>query len=423
MEKVLTKNIHLPDSFKIDTYLSTGGYKALAKTLEEYRPEEVVELVKKSGLRGRGGAGFPTGVKWGFMPKATDKPKYLVCNADEGEPGTFKDRLILERDPHQLLEGIIISSYAIGAKAAYIYIRGEFNLAIERCEAAIREAYEHNFLGKDILGKDYSLDVFLAVGAGAYICGEETSLMESIEGKKGWPRIRPPFPASRGLFDCPTTINNVETLANVPHIVERGVEWYTSIGPEKNHGPKLYCVSGPVRHPGVYELPMGTPLAEIIYQHAGGMLEGKELKGVIPGGSSTPILKPDEIGVRMDFDSLAKIGSMLGSAGIIVLDKSMCIVRSTLILAHFYHHESCGQCTPCREGTAWLEDILHRIEEGHGRSGDIDLLLEICENISGNTICPLGDAATMAVAPAVRKYREEFEYHLEKGECLPETKQ
>ena len=422
MEKLLTKNIHLPDSHKIETYRATGGYKALAKALGEYSPEDIIDIVKRSGLRGRGGAGFPAGVKWSFMPKGTERPKYLICNADEGEPGTFKDRVILEKDPHQLLEGIIIASYAIGAQQAYLYIRGEFNLAIQRCEAAIREAYEHNFVGQNIMGKDYSLDILLPIGAGAYICGEETSLMESIEGKKGWPRIRPPFPANRGLFGCPTTINNVETLANVPHIIERGVEWYTSIGPDKNHGPKLYCVSGPVKRPGVYELPMGTPLPEIIFDHAGGLFEGRQLKGVIPGGSSTPILRPDEIQVNMDFDSLAKAGTMLGSAGIIVLDHTICIVRSTLILANFYHHESCGQCTPCREGTGWLENILHHIEEGHGRPGDTDLLIEICDNIMGNAICPLGDAAAMAIGPAVKKYRDEFDYHLTNKQCLPETR-
>lgn len=421
MERVLTKNIDKPDSHRLATYLEGGGYKALEKALTQYKPEEITDLVKRSNLRGRGGAGFPTGVKWSFMPKDTSKPKYLLCNADESEPGTFKDRVILEKDPHQLIEGIAIASYAMGVRRAYIYIRGEFALGAQRVEKALEEAYTGHLLGKNILGKGFDLDIALHVGAGAYICGEETALMESLEGKRGWPRIRPPFPANRGLFDCPTTINNVETLANVPHIIERGVEWYLSLGPERNNGPKLYCISGPLKKPGVYELPMGVPLREIIYDHCGGLLEGRELKGVIPGGSSTPILKPEEIDVKMDFDSLAKIGSMLGSAAVIVIDHTTCMVQSCLLLARFYHHESCGQCTPCRQGTGWIELILGRLEKGSGAEGDVDLILEVCGNIMGNTICPLGDAAAMAIAPTVRKYREEFEYHLRERRCLPET--
>jgi NADH-quinone oxidoreductase subunit F len=421
MEKVLLKNIDLPDSHRIDTYIRSGGYRALSKVLSEYTPEEVIDLVKRSGLRGRGGAGFPAGVKWIFMPKGFERPKYLICNADESEPGTFKDRVILERDPHQLLEGIAIASYAMGVRHAYLYLRGEFPFGARRCREAVVEAQARDFLGEDILGKGFDLDIHVHLGAGAYICGEETALMESLEGKRGWPRIRPPFPAAQGLFGCPTTINNVETLCNVPHIIERGVEWYTGIGPEKNHGPKLYGVSGPVVRPGVYELPMSVTLPELLYDHAGGLLEGCRLKGVIPGGSSTPILTPEEIEVGMNFDALQKAGSMLGSAGVIVLDHTICIVRSTLVLNRFYAHESCGQCTPCREGTGWLELVLERLEHGEGEEGDVDLLIEISDNIMGNTICPLGDAAAMAVGPAVRKYKEEFEHHIRHRCCLPET--
>ena len=418
MEKILLKNIEKPDSHTIESYQASGGYESIKKTLAEYSPEQIIDMVKRSNLRGRGGAGFPAGVKWGFMPKDTDKIKYLVCNADEGEPGTFKDRVILEYDPHVLIEGMLISAYAIGARYSFIYIRGEFLFGGRRCEAAIQEAKEKGFIGENILGSGFDHEIFVHYGAGAYICGEETSLMNSIEGKRGYPRIRPPFPANYGVFGNPTTVNNVETLANVPHIIGRGVEWYLSIGPEKNNGPKLLSVSGPVKRPGVYEVPMGIPLRNVIFDLCGGMLPQKILKAIIPGGSSTPMLTMDDLDVHMDFDSLAAAGSMLGSGGVIVIDNSFCIVRAAMILTDFYKHESCGQCTPCREGIGWLQRILHRIEGGEGKEEDIELLLEICSNIEGHTICPLGDAAVPPVRSSIQKFRDEYIYHIRKKECM-----
>ncbi len=406
-----------PDSNKIDFYLQNGGYKALETVVKEYSPGEVIEIVKKSGLRGRGGAGFPAGVKWGFVPKDSDKPKYLVSNADESEPGTFKDRYILEKEPHMLLEGIAIASYAIQANIAYNYIRGEFVYGARVFERAVQEAEEKGYLGQNILGSGFNLKVVNHRGAGAYICGEETGLLESLEGKRGWPRLKPPFPAVEGAFKCPTIVNNVETLANVPLIINNGPDWFSSIGPdEKNTGPKLYCVSGHVKKPGLYEFPMGKNLKELIYEDCRGMLNGS-LKAVIPGGSSVPVLTADEIDVSMDFDSLAAIGSMLGSAGIIVLDESTCMVDALLNLERFYAHESCGQCTPCREGTTWMVKILQRIERGEGRVEDMDLLDDIAEKINFRTICPLGDAAAMPAASFVKKFRKEFEAHVKKGKC------
>ncbi|MBU1625879.1 NADH-quinone oxidoreductase subunit NuoF [bacterium] len=418
MEKILLKNIDKPNSHTIESYLNSGGYQALKKALKEYSPDQIIDMVKKSNLRGRGGAGFPTGVKWSFMPKKTDKPNYLVCNADEGEPGTFKDKVILEYDPHMLIEGMIISAYAIGARYSFIYIRGEFLIGGKLCEAAIQEAREKGFLGDNILGSGFNHDIYIHYGAGAYICGEETSLMNSIEGKRGYPRIRPPFPASYGVFGNPTTVNNVETLANVPHIIERGVEWYLSIGPDKNNGPKLLSVSGPVKRPGVYEVPMGIPLRTVIFDICGGMLPGKAIKAIIPGGSSTPMLTIEDLDVHMDFDSLVKAGSMLGSGGVIVIDDSFCIVRAATILTDFYKHESCGQCTPCREGTGWLQRIMHRIEGGQGREEDIDLLLSICKDMEGHTICPLADAAIPPIRSSIQKFRDEYLYHIKEKECM-----
>jgi NADH-quinone oxidoreductase subunit F len=418
VNRVLLKNVDKTDSHTIDAYLSSGGYEALKKALKEITPDAIIDMVKKSNLRGRGGAGFPTGVKWSFMPKKSDKNKYLICNADEGEPGTFKDRIILEDDPHMLIEGMIISSYAIGARYSFIYIRGEFLVGGKRCEKAIEEAKERGFLGENIFGSGFDHDIYVHYGAGAYICGEETSLMESLEGKRGYPRIRPPFPASYGLFGCPTTVNNVETLANIPHIIEKGVDWFLSIGPEKNNGTKLLSISGPVRKPGVYEVPMGIPLRKVIFDVCGGMSSGKTLKAIIPGGSSTPMLTVDSLDVSMDFDSLAKAGSMLGSGGVIVIDNSFCIVRAAMILTDFYQHESCGQCTPCREGTGWLKRIMHRIEEGKGEESDIELLLDICKNIEGLTICPLGDAAVPAIRSSIQHFRDEYIYHIKNKECM-----
>jgi len=371
-ELVLTKNFHIKDSYKIDVYISNGGYEALKKAFK-MKPEEIVEEVKKSNLRGRGGAGFPTGLKWSFVPKESKKPKYLAVNADEGEPGTFKDRQIMEKDPHMLIEGIIITSYAVGIHDAYIYIRGEFTESRKRLEEAIAEAYEKKFLGKNILNSGFDLDITVYKGAGSYVCGEETGLLESLEGKRGWPRLKPPFPAAVGLYQGPTVINNVETLANIPHIIMKGSEWFAKLGVERSGGTKLYCVSGCVNKPGVYELPMGTPLKEIIYEHAGGIKDNKRVKAIIPGGSSTPPLTAEEIDVKMDFDSLAQKGTMLGSAGIIVMDEDTCMVNSLLILSKFYAHESCGQCTPCREGTPWMKKIVEYMEEGKAEKEDIDM--------------------------------------------------
>ncbi|MBI5167709.1 MAG: NADH-quinone oxidoreductase subunit NuoF [candidate division NC10 bacterium] len=417
-EKILFRNMDLPGyTGSIGDYLKQGGYQALSKALKEFQPSEVIEIVKKSGLRGRGGAGFPAGAKWGFVPKGEDKPRYLSCNADEGEPGTFKDRQLMERDPHQLIEGMVISSYAIGAKTAYVYIRGEFRKAARILEQALEESYSRGFLGRDILESGYDLEIYIHRGAGAYICGEETALLESIEGKRGNPRLKPPFPASVGLYGSPTVINNVETLCNVPHIVLRGPEWFARIGTPKSTGTKIFSVSGHIERPGNYELPMGTPLRELIYQHAGGIKNGRRLKAVIPGGSSTPVLTPDKVDVPLDFESVAAAGSMLGSGAVIVMDETTCMVRVAMILARFYHHESCGQCTQCREGTAWMHKILKRVEEGRGSQGDLELLLDICDNMKGKTICPLSDAAAMPVESYIQHFRGEFEEHVREKRC------
>jgi NADH-quinone oxidoreductase subunit F len=416
-ERLLLRCRDVPDLRRLEVYLANGGYEATKKALGQLAPEQLVEMVKASNLRGRGGAGFPTGMKWSFLPKQTAKPVYLCVNADESEPGTFKDRIILEDDPHQLLEGVIISAFAIRCHTAYIYIRGEFALGAERLEQAIAEARAAGFIGKNILGSGFDLDVWVHRGAGAYICGEETGLIESLEGKRAYPRIKPPFPATHGLFACPTIVNNVETLACVPHIVLRGADWFRSIGPEKSPGPKLFCVSGHVVRPDTYELPMGTPLREIIYTHAGGIPGGRTLKGVIPGGASMPIFTPEEIDVPMDMDSVQKAGSFLGSAGIMVMDDTVCMVWVALVLERFFHHESCGQCTPCREGTGWLHKVLMHLEAGQAAPRDVDLLLNIAGNMMGNTICALADASAMPVRALVTKYRAEFEQHAALGRC------
>ncbi|MCK6618984.1 MAG: NADH-quinone oxidoreductase subunit NuoF [Calditrichaceae bacterium] len=414
-EKVLTGHINIPDSQKLANYEKTGGYRAWRKALKEMTSDQVIEVVKQSNLRGRGGAGFPAGMKWGFVPKTTDKPHYLLNNADESEPGTFKDRLIINGNPHSTIEGSMIASYAIRANTCYIYIRGEFVKEAKVLESAIREAYDKGYLGKNILGSGFNLDMYVHRGAGAYICGEETGLIESLEGKRGWPRIKPPFPAIEGVFRCPTIVNNVETLACVPYIIERGAEWFKSIGPASGPGPKLYCLSGHVKKPGVYELPMGVNLKELIYEYGGGILNDKKLKAVIPGGSSVPVLTAEEIDVAMDFDSLAKIGTMLGSAGVIVMDEDTDMVNALLNIAHFYRHESCGQCTPCREGTHWAEKLLKKIKSGQGTMADIDLLAEVADHINFRTICPLGDAAAMPIQSFVKKFRHEFEAKVRKS--------
>lgn len=415
--KVLTKNMHVPNLTRIDVYESVGGYQALRKTLREYSPADIIDIVRKSGLRGRGGAGFPTGIKWGFVPKNLGKSIYLCVNADESEPGTFKDRLIIDKDPHQLIEGSIISSYAIDCHKAFIYIRGEFANQAKLLEKAIDEAYAKGYLGKGILGSNYDLDMMVHRGAGAYICGEETALLESLEGKRGHPRLKPPFPAVVGLYNCPTVINNVETLANVPHIINNGADWYASIGTERNAGTRLFGVSGHVKKPGVYEFPMGIPLRELIYDHCGGMRNGRALKAVVPGGSSVPVLTAAQVDVRLDFDSVAQAGSMLGSAGVIVMDDSTCMARAITRITRFYAEESCGQCTQCREGTEWMYKVLKRIEMGQGRNGELEMLLDICNGMKARTICPLSDAAAMPVESYIQKFYDEFDAHIKQRRC------
>lgn len=410
--------MHVPNLPQIGVYESLGGYSGLKKALRELKPAEIIEIVKKSGLRGRGGAGFPTGLKWGFVPKDSGKPVYLCVNADESEPGTFKDRLIIEKDPHQLIEGTILAAYAIGCHQAFIYIRGEFCYGAEVLNRAAREAYEKGYLGKNILGSGFDLDVIVHRGAGAYICGEETGLLESIEGKRGHPRLKPPFPAVVGLYDSPTIINNVETLSNVPHIINNGAEWYAAIGVERNSGTRLFGVSGHVQKRGVFEFPMGISLRELIFDHCGGMRNGRKLKAVVPGGSSVPVLTADQIDVSLDFDSIAKAESMLGSAGVIVMDESTCMVKAALRISKFYAEESCGQCTQCREGTEWIYRILSRIENGSGRSGELELLLDICSNMKALTICPLSDAAAMPIESYIKKFYDEFAAHIEEGRCV-----
>ncbi len=420
--KILTANIDKPSSTSIDVYLDGGGYKAIEKALK-MTPDEITQLVKDSELRGRGGAGFPTGAKWGFVPKNAPKPTWLLCNADESEPGTFKDRVLIEKDPHLMIEGMIISGYAIRSNPmSYIYIRGEFYYGATVLEKALQEARERGFLGRNILGSGFDFDITVARGAGAYICGEETGLIESIEGHRGQPRVKPPFPAVVGAFGGPTVVQNVETLACVPLIVNNGAEWFKGFGSPKNTGPKLYCVSGNVKKPGVYEFPMGITIKELIYDHCGGITDDRKLKAVIPGGASAPMLTADEIDIPLNFDALMKAGSMLGSAGIIVLDETVCIVDAVWRLAKFFAHESCGQCTPCREGTHWMESILDRLERGNGRPQDADLLLDMSDNIGGKSLCALGDAAIGPVMSSVRKFRDEYVHHVEQKACLPGTR-
>ncbi len=416
MEKIVSRNFDRPNSYRLETYVANQGYEAARKALQ-MTPAAVIEEIKKSNLRGLGGAGFPTGTKWGFINPAIPKPKYLVVNGDEGEPGTFKDKYILELDPHAFLEGVLITCYAIGSHKAYVYIRGEYVIPIQRLRDAIEEARQKNFLGKGIMGTGFDLEVVVHQGAGAYICGEETALLESLEGKKGFPRLKPPFPAVIGLFGCPTVINNVETLACVPPILQKGSEWFAKLGSEKNGGNRLFCVSGHVNKPGVYELPNGTTLREIIYEHAGGIRGGRKLKAVIPGGISAPILTPDQLDVKMDFDSLKAIGSMAGSGGIIVMDDTTCMVRAALIAARFFAHESCGQCSPCREGSGWVYRNVKRIYHGEGQPHDLKNLPGIVNNIGGNTICAFGDAVTMSVGSYVSKFRKEFEDHVNSKKC------
>jgi NADH-quinone oxidoreductase subunit F len=416
--KVLLRNVGVPDSHEIETYLSGGGYQALAKALRELTPAQVVAAVRDSGLRGRGGAGFPTGRKWMFLPKGVH-PRYLVCNGDEGEPGTFKDRVLMEHDPHGVLEGIIIASYACEVEHAFIYIRGEYDLSCRRLQKAVEQATERGYLGQKILASGYDLEVSILRGAGAYICGEETALLSSLEGKRGHPKLKPPFPAVQGLYRRPTVVNNVETLFNVPFIVANGPDWYRQWGTERSPGLKLFCVSGHVEHPGTYELPLATPMRELIVNVCGGPKDGIPLKAIIPGGSSTPMLTASAaLKSNLDYESIASAGSMLGSGGVVVINEQTCIVGLTERLAAFYRHESCGKCIPCREGTDWMYKILRRIEGGQGRTDDLDLLLELCHNIAGRSFCPLGDAAVGPVQSSLERFREEYEFHISEKRCM-----
>ena len=426
--KILLEHIDVPGINTFDTYRKMGGYRSVEKALKTMSPEDVVEEVKKSGMRGRGGAGFPTGMKWSFLAKPVGVPRYLVCNADESEPGTFKDRYLMEKIPHGLIEGMITSSYALGANTSYIYIRGEYFYILRILEKAIAEAYANGFLGKNILGSGYDLDLYVHPGAGAYICGEETALLESLEGKRGNPRVKPPFPAIAGLYACPTVVNNVETIAAIAPIVNMGGDEYAKIGIGRSTGTKLISASGHINNPGIFEIELGLPVEEFIYsdKYCGGIKNGKKLKAVVAGGSSVPILPANLILKTanneerlMSYESLSDggfvSGTMLGSGGFVVYDEDSCIVRNTWNFARFYHHESCGQCSPCREGTGWMEKVLHRIEYGHGKLSDIDLLVEVSKKIEGNTICPLGDAAAWPVASAIRHFREEFEWHIKEA--------
>ena len=412
--KVLTRRFSLPNSASIDTYLASDGYVALRKALA-MTPEQILEELRSSNLRGRGGAGFPTGMKWSFVPRTSPKPKYVVVNADESEPGTCKDRLLIENDPHQLLEGMLIAGRAVDAHAGYIYIRGEYRYLIEILERAIAEAYQRGYLGKNILGSGFDFDAYTHTGAGAYECGEESALLESLEGKRGIPRIRPPFPAVAGLYQCPTVLNNVESYAASPAIIRDGGAAFAALGTPKNGGTRLYCISGHVNKPGVYELPMGFNLLRMIEEVAGGVRGGKKLKAVIPGGSSCPVLKAEECDIPMDFDSLAKARSMLGSGGVVVMDEDTCMVKAAMRIMRFYAHESCGWCIPCREGTLWLKKILTRVHDGGGVASDIPLIGELSKNMLGRTFCPLGDAAAMPTIAFVEKFRDEFEAHLNGG--------
>jgi NADH-quinone oxidoreductase subunit F len=418
MEKILLRNIDVPDSHALTTYTSRGGYRSWQEVVQNVKPEQLIELVKASGLRGRGGAGFPTGMKWSFVPKDNPKPKYLVCNADESEPGTFKDRLLIEKDPHAIVEGTLISAYAIQSHTAFIYIRGELVFGTVRLERAVEEAYRAGYIGKNIFGSGYDLDLIVHRGAGAYICGEETALLSSLEGSRGWPKVKPPFPATHGLFGCPTVVNNVETLAALPWIIAHGPPAYAAIGTEKSKGTKLFSVSGHIAKPGVYEVEMGYPFKKFLDEDCGGVPNGKKLKGVIPGGGSMPVLRPEEIEkVNLDYESVQAAGSLLGSGGVIVMDETTCMVRAAWNLARFFAHESCGQCSPCREGCHWMEKIFHRIEHGDGEKNDLDLILNISGNIMGNTICPFGDAAAMPAAAFIKKYRDEFDAHIREKKC------
>jgi len=417
--EVCFRTLEMDKPWSLDTYIKAGGYKIWRKILNEKTShEEILAELKTASLRGRGGAGFPTGLKWSFLPRNAPGQKYVICNSDEGEPGTCKDRDILRYNPHQLIEGMAIAGYTMGATVGYNYIRGEFFEPFERCEEALQEAYDAGLLGKNILGSGIDFDLYNHIGAGAYICGEETALMDSLEGRKGMPRFKPPFPANYGLYGRPTTINNTETFASVPMILEKGGQWFLDLGKPNNGGTKLFSVSGHVNKPGNFEISLGTPFAELL-EMAGGMLDGRKLKAVIPGGSSAPVLPADiMMKCTMGYDSIAKAGSMLGSGAVIVIDETTCMVKALARISHFYYEESCGQCTPCREGTGWMSRMVHRVEHGEGRPEDLDRLDDIANKIMGRTICALGDAAALPVISFIKHFRQEFEYHIQHKRCM-----
>ncbi len=414
--RVISQRFDLPNAGSLDTYLENEGYVAIKKALG-MTPEAIIDELKVSSLRGRGGAGFPTGMKWSFVPRTTGKPTYIICNSDESEPGTCKDRLLMENDPHQLIEGMMIAGWTIKSNKGYVFIRGEYRYQIESMERAIAEAYERGYLGKNLFGSGWDFDLYTHTGAGAYECGEESALLESLEGKRGIPRLKPPFPAVVGAFQSPTILNNCETFASVPVILRNGGAWYAALGTPKNGGTRLTCVSGHVNKPGVYELPMGFPLMRLIDEVCGGMRNGKKLKAVIPGGSSSPVLKADECtDLLLDFDSIAKAKSMAGSGGLVILDEDTDIVAVALRTIKFYAHESCGWCIPCREGTTWLKKVLGRFHDGNGIASDINLIGELADNMLGRTFCALGDAAAMPTTGFITKFRGEFEEHLAKSQ-------
>jgi NADH-quinone oxidoreductase subunit F len=414
--RVLSKRFGMPNSASLETYLATDGFKAFKKALE-MTPEQIIEEVKVSALRGRGGAGFPTGMKWSFVPRKSEKPKFIICNADESEPGTCKDRLLMEYDPHQLIEGMLIAGKAVDAHAGYIYIRGEYRYVIDMMDRAIEDAYKGGYLGKNILGSGFDFDLYTHTGAGAYECGEETALLDSIEGKRGIPRLKPPFPAVAGAWAFPTLLNNVETFSAVPPIIRDGGAAFAALGTPKNGGTRLVCLSGHVKRPGVYEVPLGFNMLRFIEEIGGGIPNGKKLKAVVPGGSSCPLLKADECDIAMDYDTLAKAKSMLGSGGLVVMDEDTCMVRVALRIMKFYQHESCGWCIPCREGTTWLKKMLTRFHSGGGVESDISLIGELSQNMLGRTFCALGDAAAMPTISIVEKFRDDFEAHLNGKAC------
>ena len=415
LKPVLTKDFHTENLKQLAVYERTGGYAGYKKALG-MQPDELVELVKKSGLRGRGGAGFPTGNKWSFLPKGV-YPRYLVCNADESEPGCFKDRYLIEKSPHQVLEGILIASYAIGCNLAFIYIRGEYLPQHEALEAAIEEARQAGYLGKNVLGKGYEIDVILHRGAGAYICGEETALLTSLEGYRGEPRLKPPFPAIKGLYGKPTVVNNVETVANLPHIVINGADWFGAMGTPTGKGTRVWCMSGHVNRPGNYEVENGTPIRELLEEHGGGVWKNRKLKAFQPGGASMMVLLPEHLDVGLDFDAIAKAGSLAGAGAMVVMDETTCMVDAARRYVKFFHHESCGKCTPCREGTFWMSNLFDRFEAGEAKTTDVDLLLDIGYSIDGRSFCPLGDASTWFPRSVIKFFRDEFLEHVSEKGC------